>query len=488
MREYVRTCLPTCLLSTCALGVHYRQCPVPQSMCGNVAHAGILVTILPSPLSFSHSLLPRLLQASTKTLLLFLASSHDFQQLNYPHLNGNLQLHPGQFMQQQQQQQPPSRPFYGVNNGSACPPPPNQRLEPPRNPPQSQPPTNVQITPKTPHTIQYLPTTSTTTTTTGLPGGNTISISNASSSGPYPPGPQKVRAPSGQKLQSPSHTQVAPNATVQPTTGPNSLPPHPPSSVARRGPKMDQLPPAQQGSIPMGSSNPSDMVAGIPDASVMYTTGPQPKYANQQQQQRFPMTADPTAQQPDNTNPFDFPQGATPYPNATASQPRGIYRDPSMHLQQQPQQYPPSTSSGPGYRSVETDTPQMVSAAPNTTVSASKNVLASSIGTSGSQQQQQVYMGGGDMSYPQSQLRWQQQPQMMIGNGNDFYMQQQQGVVMMPPSQGGATSQSQSAGFYMQPQPGGSGVTPSHLQQPANPTPPHQQNQGHTSRPYPALL
>nr|CDS32269.1 conserved hypothetical protein [Hymenolepis microstoma] len=402
--------------------------------------------------------------------------SGQFQQINYPHMNGNPQLHSGQYMQQQ----PSSRQFYGISNGSTCPPPPNQRLEPPRNLPQLPPPTNVQITPKTPHTIQYLPTTST-TTTAGLPGGNTTSISNAPSSGPYPPGPQKVRTSSGQKLQSPSHTQVAPNAAVQPTNGLNSLPPHPPSSANRRGPKMDQLPPAQQGSMVMSGSNPSDMIAGMPDGSEMYTTGPQPKYPSHQQQQRFPMTADATAQQSDNTNPFDFPQGATPYPNTTASQPRNLYRDPSIHFQQQPQPYP-SSSTGPGYRPVETDSSQMVSAVPNTTVS------APSAATSGPQQsQQQMYMGGVDMNYPQSQPRW-QQPQMMGGNGNDFYMQQQQGVVMMAPSQGGVNSQSQAAGFYMHSQPGGSGIPPNHLQQPPNPTPSHQQNQGHTSRPYPALL
>ncbi|VDO04196.1 unnamed protein product [Rodentolepis nana] len=438
--------------------------------------------------------------------------SGQFQQINYPHMNGNPQLHPGQYMQQQ----PSSRQFYGISNGSTCPPPPNQRLEPPRNPPQLPPPTNVQITPKTPHTIQYLPTTST-TTTAGLPGGNTTSISNAPSSGPYPPGPQqKVRTSSGQKIQSPCHTQVAPNAAVQPTNGLNALPPHPPSSANRRCPKMDQLPPAQQSSIVMGGNNPSvccvialgwlhdvsnvnpshypslstpfvDMVAGMPDGSEMYTTGPQPKYLSHQQQQRFPMTTDVTAQQSDSTNPFDFPQGATPYPNTTASQSRNLYRDPSIHFQQQPQPYA-SSSTGPGYRPAETDSSQMVSGVPNTTVTASKNALAPSAATSGSQQsQQQMYMGGVDMNYPQSQPRW-QQPQMMGGNGNDFYMQQQQGAVMMAPSQGGANPQSQAAGFYMHPQPGGSGIPPNHLQPPANPTPSHQQNQGHTSRPYPALL
>lgn len=231
----------------------------------------------------------------------------------------------------------------------------------------------------------------------------------------------------------------------------------------------------------------------------MYSTGP--KYPAQ----GFPMSvADASqAQQPDNTNPFDFPQGATPYPNANApSQPRSIYRDPSIHLQ-----YPPPSNPAPTYR-VESD--QLASAALNTAISASKNVLAPSATS------QQIHIGGGgggEMIYPQQQQRWQQQQQaQMIGGGSEFYMQQAQssngsnsgntnstagiapsggggGVMMMPPPPPPAVQQqgpqSQQQAFYM-PQPG---VVPSHLhQQLQSQAPPPPPTQASHSRPYPALL
>ncbi|KAM7541590.1 hypothetical protein Aperf_G00000034770 [Anoplocephala perfoliata] len=233
----------------------------------------------------------------------------------------------------------------------------------------------------------------------------------------------------------------------------------------------------------------------------MYSTGP--KYPAQ----GFPMSVTDAsqAQQPDNTNPFDFPQGATPYPNTTVpGQSRSIYRDPSMHLQYPP----PSGNSAATYR-VESD--QLASAALNTAISASKNVLAPSAAA------QQMHMsGGGDMPYPQQQPRWQQQQQQaqMIGGGSEFYMQQAQssgcsnsgnatttagiapgggggGVMMMPPpppptvQQQGPQSQQQA--FYM-PQPS---VVPSHLHQQLQSQaagPPPTPAQASHSRPYPALL
>lgn len=192
--------------------------------------------------------------------------------MNYPHMNGvnsgNSQFH-AQFMQQQQQQ-PPSRPFYGSSNGG-CPPPPNQRVEP-RNP---QPPTNVQITPKTPHTIQYLP------TSTAAPG-TTATVSSSSSAGPYPQqsvglgGNGKSRVPSGQKLQSPTHNQVAPNAVLPPAPVPATVPTPSAAGQARqqqRGPtKMDHSQALSSAQLPMSSVNAQSSMglsssAGAPNSS-----------------------------------------------------------------------------------------------------------------------------------------------------------------------------------------------------------------------------
>lgn len=158
--------------------------------------------------------------------------------MNYQHINGgcgsaHMQI---QFMQQQQQ-----HPYYGSNGCPVSQPLPNQRIES-RTP---QPPSNVQIMPKTPHTIQYLPTSSssvpstssatsdastspmTSTNTVSVAGGHYPTqsaplgvngkprISQSSTSTVPPPVP---------RIQSPTHSQVAPNAVATSSTVPSANP------------------------------------------------------------------------------------------------------------------------------------------------------------------------------------------------------------------------------------------------------------------------
>ncbi|KAL5111662.1 hypothetical protein TcWFU_002876 [Taenia crassiceps] len=453
----------------------------------------------------------------------FFNAQLNVQQMNYQHINGgcgsaHMQI---QFMQQQQQ-----HPYYGSNGCPMSQPPPNQRVES-RTP---QPPSNVQIMPKTPHTIQYLPTSSasapcTSSATSGTSTPPMTSTNTASvAGGPYPSqsaplgvnGKPRVSQstvstvpPPVSRIQSPTHSQVAPNAVATSSTVPSAnpstvgigvatsilaTPEHrtttiPPRQQPQRGQKIDpsQTHPAQlpMTSIAQSSMTISSGVAVHPGEMVPLPDG---MYVGsgattaQKYPQGFPISVVdvPQVQQMDNTNPFDFPQGATAYPvsasNANA-QSRGPYRE------QLPIHYPSSTASSTSaaYR-VDTEFPSSVS-----TLTASTSASTVTSTTTATKKflppASQMYVS--DITYQQQ--RWQQQ-QVQMMSGSDFYVQQSQNstgscnssVMMMPPTPTVQASQAQQQ-YYMPPP----AAVPSHLHQHLQPQPPTQASH---SRAYPALM
>ncbi|CDS40823.1 conserved hypothetical protein [Echinococcus multilocularis] len=452
----------------------------------------------------------------------FFNAQLNVQQMNYQHINGGcssaqMQI---QFVQQ--------HPYYGSNGCPVSHPPPNQRIES-RTP---QPPSNVQIMPKTPHTIQYLPTSSapvipTSSATSGastppMTSTNTISVVG----GQYPPQPVSLGVngkprisqsaastvpPTVSRIQSPTHSQVAPNAVATSSTAPSAnpstvgvnvatstsvTPEHRATTISprqqqQREQKTDhsQTHPAQlpmtnmaQGSMAISSTggaiHSGEMTAlpyGMYVGSGVATTQKYP--------QGFPVSLVdvPQAHQLDSINPFDFPQGATTYSvsasNANA-QSRGPYRE-QLHIQYAS---PACSSTSVTYR-VDAELPSSApapaaptsSSAVTCTTTATKKFLPSS---------SQMYMG--DMTYQQQ--RWQQQQQVQVMAGGDFYVQQSQNstsgsssdVMMMPPTATMQASQAQQQ-YYMPPPVG----VPSHLHQQLQPQPPSHASH---SRAYPALL
>lgn len=188
----------------------------------------------------------------------------------------------------------------------------------------------------------------------------------------------------------------------------------------------------------------------------------------------------PQVQQLDNTNPFDFPQGATTYPLPVSSantQSRGPYRE-QLRIH-----YPSPTGSGTSvaYR-MDTELPSSASAPPVST-SASTVTSTSTATKKFLSPASQMYMS--DIAYQQQ--RWQQQ-QVQMMSGSDFYIQQSQnstassnsGVMMMPPTPTVQASQAQQQ-YYMPPP----AAVPSHLHQHLQPQPPPQASH---SRAYPALM
>ncbi|VDM33511.1 unnamed protein product [Hydatigera taeniaeformis] len=448
----------------------------------------------------------------------FFNAQLNVQQMNYQHINGGcgsaqMQI---QFMQQQQ------HPYYSSTGCPMSQPPPNQRIES-RTP---QPPSNVQIMPKTPHTIQYLPTSSASAPSTSsaksgastppITPTNTVSAPGAQyPAQPAPLGvsgkpriPQSAAStvpPSVSKIQS-SLSQVAPNAVANSSTVPSvspstvsvgaatsvlTTPEHRTTTIPsrqqqqQRGQKVDpsQAHPAQlsmsnmtQNSMAIssgGSGVHSGEMTALPEG-IYVGSGPA---TTQKYPQGFPISVVdvPQVQQLDNTNPFDFPQGATTYSvsaSSANSQSRGPYRE-QLHIHYPS---PASSSTSVAYR-VDTELPSSastsVSAVTPTTSVTKKFVSPTS----------QMYMG--DVTYQQQ--RWQQQ-QVQMMTGNDFYIQQSQnsssssnsGVVMMPPTPTLQASQAQQQ-YYMPPP----ASMPSHLHQHLQPQPPPQASH---SRAYPALM
>uniref|UniRef100_A0A5K3FK09 LsmAD domain-containing protein n=2 Tax=Mesocestoides corti TaxID=53468 RepID=A0A5K3FK09_MESCO len=251
------------------------RCLTPTSappICPTSASPTIPTTTTPSSSAVSQqaSQQPPSIQVNNT----FFNAQLNVQQMNYQHVNGvggssQMQIH---FMQQQQQ-----RPFFGGNGGPPTqPPPPNQKVEART----SQQPTNVQITPKTPHTIQYLPssTAAAATSTTNVlscvqypsqtaTAGNSgkLRLSQSVSAAPSQPA-SRMQSPTHPHLV-PSSVATAPAASTSNSTSSLAASDHrgapPPAMQQQRGPKVDptqSLPPpplpmtaAAQGTLTMGS-------------------------------------------------------------------------------------------------------------------------------------------------------------------------------------------------------------------------------------------
>eukprot|EP00108_Taenia_solium_P009837 TsM_000189400 transcript=TsM_000189400 gene=TsM_000189400 len=454
----------------------------------------------------------------------FFNAQLNVQQMNYQHINGacggaHMQI---QFMQQQQQ-----HPYYGNNGCPMSQPPPNQRIES-RTP---QPPSNVQIMPKTPHTIQYLPTSSssapsTSSATSGAstpPMTSTNTVSVAGGQHPSQSAPLGVNGkprisqsaastilPPVSRIQSPTHSQAAPNTVAISSTVPSANPSTvgvgaAASIVATSEHRTTTIPPRQQqqqrgqkidpsqthaAQLPMTSITQSSMTisSGVAVHPGEMATLPDGMYVGsgaattQKYPQGFPISVVdvPQVQQLDNTNPFDFPQGGTTYPVSASSsnaQSRGPYRE-QLHIH-----YPSPTGSSTSvtYR-VDTELPSSASA-PTASTSASTITSTTTATKKFISPTSQMCMS--DITYQQQ--RWQQQ-QVQMMSGSDFYLQQSQnstgnsnsGVMMMPTTPTVQASQAQQQ-YYMPPP----AAVPSHLHQHLQPQPPPQASH---SRAYPALM